>query len=159
MAPPLLPRTRLVACIACAQHFKSSESVCPHCGAEPQAESRMMRAAATVLVGLALSGCPEKEPDTTSDSGSGTSTGDTGSSTTGGETEGDESTTGSMPEPEYGVPVTTGSSAEPDYGVPATESAGPTSESATGDTDAGTSTGDTDVTTSGGEPLYGAGAS
>ena len=158
MAPPLLPKTRLIACIACAQHFKSRESVCPHCGAEARNDSRTLRAAATVLVGLALSGCPETEPDTTSDSASGTSTGDTGSSTTGGETDGDESTTGSMPEPEYGVPVTTGSSAEPDYGVPATESAGPTSESSTGDTDTGTSTGD--VTTSGGgEPLYGAGAS
>jgi len=153
MAPPLLPKTRLVACLTCAQHFKSSESVCPHCGAEPRGEGRTLRAAATVLVGLALSGCPEKEPDTTGASEGVTSTGDTGTSTTGGETEGDESTTGSMPEPEYGVPVTTGSSAEPDYGVPATESA-----SATGDTDTGTSTGDV-TTTGGGEPLYGAGAS
>ncbi|HEY0136554.1 MAG TPA: hypothetical protein VGB85_20870 [Nannocystis sp.] len=162
MAPPLLPNllpaTRLIACSACAQHVKSNESSCPHCGAELRgSESRALRAAGAVLLGLALSGCADKEPDTASDSEgmtgtSGTSgatdaTGsDTGATGTGSDSSGDTSTGG--PEPEYGVPMTT---SEPDYGVPSTD---PT----TGDTDA--STGDTasDTSSGSGEPLYGAGA-
>lgn len=157
MAPPLLPITRLVACSSCAQHIKSSESVCPHCGAEHRVDARVGRAATAVLMGLALSGCPDKDPEpTATDSGSGSSssgtdaTGSATGSATGGETDtsttgmtGDASTT-AMPEPEYGVPTTSG---EQDYGVPATDSM------------SGTGEGETDPTgtTTGNEPLYGAG--
>lgn len=163
MAPPLLPITRLIACPACAQHIKSSETQCPHCGAENRAaEGRAARAATAVLMGLALSGCPGKDPgpttnsasgtDTEDSSGSGTETDtDTGSSTTGdassgsGSGSGTDTMTMTSAEPEYGVPVTT--SGEQDYGVPATDS------------DSGSGTGDaTDTGGTGPEPLYGSGA-
>lgn len=156
MAPPLLPITRLVACHACAQHIKSSEAVCPHCGAEHRVDGRVGKAATAMLMGLALSGCPDKDPEPTTgtESGSGTSSGsgteatmgmetgsETGTTTTG--MTGDASTT-AMPEPEYGVPTTSG---EQDYGVPATDSM------------SGSEGGETDPTgtTTGNEPLYGAG--
>ncbi len=151
MAPPLLPITRLIACPACAEHFKSNESQCPHCGVDNRsAEGRTARAATAVLMGLMLSGCPDKEPepsgtgtDTGTGSGSGTDTDGASSTGTGTGTDTDASGTTFMPEPEYGVPVTT-SGPEPDYGVPGTS---------TGDTTTTTTT-----TTSGGEPLYGAGS-
>lgn len=154
MAPPLLPITRLIACPACAEHIKSSEPQCPHCGAENRSvEGRAARAATAVLMGLALSGCPDKEPGPTTNSGSSTdseasSGSDTGSDTGGSESSGSGTDSDSMPmttaEPEYGVPVTT--SGEQDYGVPATDS-----DSGTGGT--------TDATGgTGPEPLYGAGA-
>lgn len=153
MAPPLLPITRLIACPSCAEHFKSNESQCPHCGADNRGvEGRAARAATAVLMGIMLSGCPDKEPeptgtgtDSSTDGGSGSGSGSEGASSTGAGTDTDTSGTTFTPEPEYGVPVTT-SGPEPDYGVPGTS---------TGmDTDAtGTTTGG-----SGGEPLYGAGA-
>ncbi len=151
MAPPLLPITRLIACPACAEHFKSNESQCPHCGVDNRsAEGRTARAATAVLMGLMLSGCPDKEPepsgtgtDTGTGTGSGTDTDGASSTGTGTGTDTDASGTTFMPEPEYGVPVTT-SGPEPDYGVPGTS---------TGDTTTTTTT-----TTSGGEPLYGAGS-
>jgi hypothetical protein len=153
MAPPLLPITRLIACPACAEHFKSNESQCPHCGVDNRsAEGRTARAATAVLMGLMLSGCPDKEPepsgtgtDTGTGTGSGTDTDGASSTGTGTGTDTDASGTTFMPEPEYGVPVTT-SGPEPDYGVPGTS---------TGDT---TTTTTTTTTTSGGEPLYGAGS-
>lgn len=151
MAPPLLPITRLIACPSCAEHFKSNESQCPHCGVDNRsAEGRTARAATAVLMGIMLSGCPDKEPDSTSTSGTdstgtGTDSGSGGSSSSTGETTG----TTFMPEPEYGVPVTT-SGPEPDYGVPGTDTA------TTDGTGTGTTT--TTTTTTGGEPLYGAGA-
>jgi hypothetical protein len=158
MAPPLLPITRLVSCSSCAEHVKSSETVCPHCGAELRGpEARVGRAAGAVLMGLALSGCPEKEPEPTggateSGTSGGASSSETGSGETGSES-GSESGSGegtgttSAPEPEYGVPT----SGEQDYGVPATDSLS--------NTDADPSTGTTDVTDTGGnEPLYGGGA-
>jgi hypothetical protein len=157
MAPPLLPITRLVACSACAQHIKSSESVCPHCGAEHRVDGRVGRAATAMLMGLALSGCPDKDPEPTgTDSGSGSTTGaateatmgmetgsETGTTTTGMTS---DATTTAMPEPEYGVPTTSG---EQDYGVPATDSMSGT------EGDGGTDT--TTDSTTGAEPLYGAG--
>lgn len=167
MAPPLLPITRLVACSSCAQHIKSSESVCPHCGAEHRVhgsvDGRVGRAATAMLMGLALSGCPDKDPEPTASGtdsgGSTTAATDTTTGSSGSETgmtgmteamTGDESTT-AMPEPEYGVPTTSG---EQDYGVPATDSM-----SGTGDTDpTETGTGTGTSTGSGGEPLYGSGA-
>ncbi len=152
MAPPLLPITRLIACPACAEHFKSNESSCPHCGVDNRSlEGRVVRAATAVLMGLALSGCPDKDPDptTTTDGteGSGGSGSGSGSGTAASSTGEDSSGTTFTPEPEYGVPVTT-SGPEPDYGVPGTDS---TAGTGTGTT--GTGTGGT-----GGEPLYGAGS-
>lgn len=160
MAPPLLPITRLIACPACAEHIKSNESICPHCGGQVRgADGRVLRGASAVLMGLALSGCPNKEPEPTT-------TGDSGTSSSGGDTDTDTDTdsgTTMIAEPEYGVPVTTSVSGEPDYGVPATDSVSDSvSGTATGtgtgtdtdtDTDTGTGTGGT-----GPEPLYGAGA-
>ena len=150
MAPPLLPITRLIACPACAEHFKSNESSCPHCGADNRSldssrEGRAVRAATAVLMGLALSGCPDKEPDptTTTDGTEGSGGSGSGSETSASTTGADSSGTTFTPEPEYGVPVTT-SGPEPDYGVPGTDST------------AGTGT--TGMTGTGGEPLYGAGA-
>lgn len=151
MAPPLLPITRLIACPDCAEHFKSNESRCPHCGADNHGiEGRAVRAAAAVLMGLVLSGCPDKDPDptTTTDGTEGSSGSGSGSDTGGSSTGAGSSGTTFMPEPEYGVPATT-SGPEPDYGVPGTDS--------TAGTGTGTGTGTTGTGT-GGEPLYGAGA-
>lgn len=64
MAPPLIPTTRLSQCHACSEHVKRAEELCPHCGAA-LADTRASGAAA-VLMGLALTGCPDKGPDTTS---------------------------------------------------------------------------------------------
>lgn len=163
MAPPLLPITRLIACPACAEHIKSNESVCPHCGAENRgAEGRAARAATAVLMGIMLSGCPDKEPDPTSSDGTDSGSGSGSSSDTGGSssTGDDSSGTTFTPEPEYGVPVTT-SGPEPDYGVPSTESASASGEPDYGvpGTDGSSGTAGTDGSgTSGPEPLYGSGA-
>ncbi len=159
MAPPLLPITRLIACSACAEHIKSSESQCPHCGADNRSvEGRAARAATAVLMGLVLSGCPDKEPEpTTTDGTDGSgSASETGGSSTGQ----DSSGTTFTPEPEYGVPVTTGG--EPEYGVPSTESASGEPDYGVPGTDSASGTGGTDATgtgsSGGSEPLYGSGA-
>jgi len=159
MAPPLLPITRLIACPVCGEHIKSNESVCPHCGSQVRgADGGLLRAASAVLVGLALAGCPEKEPDPTTSGAS-----ESGSSGSG---SGESSGTTVVPEPEYGAPVTTGVSGEQDYGVPATDSMSGTVTGASGEQDygvpatdsaSGSGTGGSSGTTSGGEPLYGAG--
>jgi len=154
MAPPLLPITRLIACPVCAEHIKSNESICPHCGGQVRgADGRVLRGASAVLLGLALSGCPNKEPEPTT-------TGDTGTGSSGGETDTEADTdteagTTLIPEPEYGVPVTTSVSGEQDYGVPATDSASGTATDTDTDTDTDTGTG---TGGTGPEPLYGAGA-
>ncbi len=144
---PLLPHTRLYACPGCHEHVRAEDDACPHCGAELRGEGWVARAASAILVGLALTGCPDKggpvstsvEPEygvPTSGPMTGTgSTGSTGSTGTGTGT--GTGTIGGTFEPEYGVPtsttppMTTGSTGatgstgstggpEPDYGVPAT---------------------------------------
>src|SRR5262245_11552904 len=59
MAPPLLPSVRLVLCPGCAEHVRSQEPRCPHCGLEIPREHGS-RAAAAVVMGLALAGCTGK---------------------------------------------------------------------------------------------------
>lgn len=154
---PLLPSTRLVACPSCREHIKSSDTACPHCGAEFRAaDGRIVRAASAVLMGLALAGCPDKGGDSSGSTGNDTDMTsdatdepmltDVGEAEYGAPvTEGFET----LGEPEYGVPQTTGTGTgtgtggEPDYGVPATTGTG----------------GETDATGSGtetvGEPEYG----
>ena len=94
---------RLTPCPSCHVHVFANERSCPHCGAElPRTLSARVPA---LLVGLALTGCPEPEPvygvpdpgpeDSDSDSDTSTST----------ETEtGVDSETTTVGEPEYGVP-------------------------------------------------------
>lgn len=149
MAPPLLPSTRLSQCPACSEHVKRGEDACPHCGAR-LADTRASGAAA-VLIGLALTGCPDKGPDTTSASAGESETTAIGESTlagTGSGESGGESTVATT-EP---IPPS-----ESDYGVP-------TSDSFTGTMTEGTSgTGETSATdpsttTTGAESDYGVAA-
>jgi hypothetical protein len=54
----------LHACHACGCHVRAADAACPHCGAVSRPRSR---AAAAVLLSLALAGCPpgsECEPAT-----------------------------------------------------------------------------------------------
>lgn len=150
MAPPLLPSTRLLTCSACAEHVKTHETTCPHCGADMPGPR--LSGAAAMLMGIALTACPGKGGD--SDTAGMTMSGGTGDTTAsgGGDTDTDAVTTGNtgggttnLPEPEYGVPVTT-TTAEPDYGVPSTD---PSTGGTTVDTD------DTDSGGTLGEPEYG----
>ncbi len=91
---------RLIPCPSCHAHAFANERACPHCGAEL---SRPLNARIpALLMGLALTGCPEPEPvygvpdtgpnEEESDSGMDTGT-DTGATET-----------TSVGEPEYGVP-------------------------------------------------------
>jgi len=144
MAPPLLPITRLVACPSCQEHVKSNERVCPHCDTSlGTIGGAVGRAAAAVLMGLALASCngkddPEPEygvPVTESSASNSesatdatTGTASEGSSSTAGTgtATGSTGTTGSTTiEPDYGVPTTT---AEPEYGVPTTDGSTVTGE-------------------------------
>jgi hypothetical protein len=153
---PLLPSTRLVACPACREHVKTDAAACPHCGAALPSVNRLGFASAAI-VGLALSGCPDKDTMTTAepeygvatteplastgnDTEPGTGTG-TGTSMTAGT--GTMSGTGTTmePQPDYGT-----ATFEPEYGVPTTD--------ATTSTGTSTSTGTTTMGT-GGEPEYG----
>jgi hypothetical protein len=143
MAPPLLPTTRLSQCPACDEHVKRAEEVCPHCGA-PLADTRASGAAAMILMGLALAGCPDKEPDTTT-------MGETEGMSTTEEASTDASEATSVAESDYGVGVTEG----------LTEATGGTTtaptEATTGET--GTTGPDTtSATTTGAESDYGVAA-
>ena len=154
MTPPLLPTTRLFACPSCQQHVKSSEAVCPHCGARlGTSDGGIARAAAAVLMGLSLASCtggdPEPEygvPTTMSASDSDTE-GTTEGTTAGRDTEG--TTAGSDTEGTTGdttlATTTVGSTTEPepDYGVPTTDETTDTTDTTT------------DTTTMDPEPEYG----
>lgn len=132
MAPPLLPNTRLAICPACAEHVKRSEAACPHCGAA-LAETRASGAAAVVMMGLALAGCPDKGPDTTSASA--------GESETMLTTEGDDTTEGTD-----STGATSVATAESDYGT-ATITGLETTQATDGTTDeSATGTGTTSAT-------------
>lgn len=132
---PLLPSTRLVACPACREHVKSSDGTCPHCGAELRGEGWVTRAAGAALVGLALSGCPDKDETsvTSPEPEYGVATSGAVTDSSGGSS---GSTTATSVEPEYGVPQTGSATGtpEPDYGVPGTSGTSTTSgsSSATG---------------------------
>jgi hypothetical protein len=164
---PLLPSTRLVACPACREHVKSDAAVCPHCGVGFPERNRFGFASAAI-VGLALSGCPDKDMMTTAepeygvattepmtstgsdtDAGTGTTTAGTGTTTTAGTGSDSVSVSG---EPDYGVPTTDFTGGEPEYGVPETSTSGTTTS---GTTTAGTTTSGTTTAGTGGEPEYG----
>ncbi len=136
---------RLVACPACGVHVRVDEPRCPHCDAALRdAQGVVARSPAAVLMGLAIAACG-----------------------------GDDGSTNTSLEPEYGVPQTESVSAtdtdsatstdssdsfEPEYGVPQTDdtTAADTSGGDTGGTDTGgTDTGDTDPGSTSLQPDYG----
>ena len=88
---------KLITCQGCGMHHYQSESTCPHCNLNRRAHKRVPTAMA-LLLGIGLTGCLDKEGDTSSD--------------TAAEPAG---------EPEYGVAEP---SAEMDYGVPTTDNDG-----------------------------------
>src|SRR5690606_916521 len=95
---------RLSPCSSCQAHVFVDEPVCPHCGASLRTVSARIPA---VLVGLALTGCPQVEPvygvpDTGPSEGSDTNV-ETGTENNETETGSDTETT-TVGEPEYGVP-------------------------------------------------------
>ncbi len=128
MAPPLLPLTRLVTCSSCAQHVKSSEDSCPHCGVVLGGRGGLLaRAAGVALAGVVLSACNGKDGNTEG------GTADTTTTSTSSDSDTDP----------------TGFESQAAYGVPATEASGTTVDPATttGATESGTvSTGDPDST-------------
>lgn len=159
----------LLPCRACGLHVKSNESACPHCGATLSPDHAGMRRAGSVLVGLALAGCP-------SDDGGGTeasTVADTSASTTStsntGNTASTTATTGeSMSETSLTDPTVTSITTEDEtfaeldsaYGVPDTGESfttDPSSSDGTGSTGTGTTGTDGTGTSSGsaGEPDYG----
>ena len=83
---------RLTPCPACNVHVLSNERTCPHGG--ETIRSSTAGKSAVVLMGLALAGCPQGEPEY--------GVPDTDSMTTG------TGTTTDTAEPEYGVPDTAG---------------------------------------------------
>lgn len=129
-----------MGCWSCAVHVKASEASCPYCGEDPRGSGgrRLGSAAASVLMGLALAGCPAEDDDMdsvgtsplygspTSESIS-SSSGDDASTTGGGEgssstgmtettlTVGTSSSTGDTDASSSGS-----TSISPDYGVPST---------------------------------------
>lgn len=88
-----------VACPHCQQHARASESSCPHCGkALRDANGRVAKTAAAVVMGLGVSGCPlVEEPQPLY-----------------GVPDPPDSSTTADPEP----------SVEPEYGVPDTSTSG-----------------------------------
>mgnify|MGYP001213418514 CR=1 FL=1 len=147
MAPPLLPITRLVICSACAEHVKSSEDVCPHCGAVLGTRHGLLaRAAGVALAGMMIASCNDGKDTTTSttegaSSGGSTSGSSSGSSTgsSSGTTTGVSETFDSQGEAAYGVPTTDFTTLPPDTDGPST-TADTSGSGSSGDTDTGTST-------------------
>lgn len=150
MAPPLLPITRLVICSACAEHVKSSEDVCPHCGVVLGTRHGLLaRAAGVALAGVMITSCNGGKDTTTSategasssggsGSGSGSTTGSTSSGTTTGVS---DSFVTEQGEAAYGVPTTDFTTLPPDTDGPSTDTTADTSGTdSSGDTDTGTST-------------------
>lgn len=148
MAPPLLPTTRLTICPVCAEHVKRSEEACPHCGTA-LAETRATSAAAVVVMGLALAGCPDKGTDSNTTTGSSSETGTTMAATesTGptegtGETQVTSGNTAVMTfESDYGSATITG------FTTMQTEPTGGETMGETGTTGTTGTTGDTESTT------------
>lgn len=132
---------RLSPCPSCQSHVFAHERTCPHCGAAmPRSVGGVAKAA--VLVGLALTGCPNNvepvygvpESDSESSTGGTDEVDNTGEAEYGVPDTGDfttsdsSSTSDTTGEPEYGVPDTgvdtstdstsdTGTTAEPLYGL------------------------------------------
>lgn len=127
---------RLIPCPACHSHVIVGERECPHCGVALASRSgNTAGRASAVLMGLALTGCPESvavygvpdtelppagtethadtdtntdtdaETDAQTSSGSGTADSGTASGSSGTAGSGTEGT--SVGEPDYGVPETT----------------------------------------------------
>lgn len=153
MAPPLLPITRLVVCSSCAEHVKSSDETCPHCGAVVATRQGLLaRAAGVALAGVMLASCNGGKGGT--DSQSGTSTG--------GDTEADTDTDGASTGTSSGSETTAGSeslsdTAQPAYGVPTSDFTTETTSGTTVDPSSSGSSGETDPGTSSmtGGPEYG----
>ncbi|MEX1361724.1 MAG: hypothetical protein AB1Z98_01255 [Nannocystaceae bacterium] len=128
--------SRLIPCPACHSHVIVGERECPHCGVALASRSgNTAGRASAVLMGLALTGCPESvavygvpdtelppagtetnaETDTDTDAeteaqtGSGSGTADTGTASGSSDsgTAGSGTAGTSVGEPDYGVPETT----------------------------------------------------
>ena len=92
---------RLTPCPSCDAHVLVDEQTCPHCGAALRKTSARVPA---VLIGLALTGCPQVEPVYgVPESGPNEAESPNEESDTDTETGSDTETT-SVGEPEYGVP-------------------------------------------------------
>lgn len=161
MAPPLLPITRLVVCSSCAEHVKSTDDACPHCGAVlPTRQGLLARAAGVALAGVMLASCTDGKGGTATQGSTGGDTEDTDTDTdtdsaSGGTTSGSETTAGSeslsdTAQPAYGVP-TSDFTTEP---TPNTDTSATTVDPSSSGSD---SSGDTDPGTSSmtGGPEYG----
>jgi len=151
MAPPLLPVTRLVVCVACAEHVKVSEDRCPHCGATLPARAGLLARAA--IVGVMLVACNEAQPAYgVPETGDPTMTGPTTGNTTGEGPTSTASTGGSGSASSEGESTAAG----PTTTGPTTTATG--SEGSDTGTGTGTGTGgetDTDTGTATAEPDYG----
>lgn len=150
MAPPLLPFTRLVVCSACAEHVKSTEDTCPHCGVVLGGRGGLFaRAAGVALAGVVLSACNGKDGDTNGGTGTGTDTGtDTGTAT--GSSTGDPDTSGATgfeTQAAYGIPTSDASDATVDPSTSTDASGTGTDTVGDTDTDATGTTGDTSGST------------
>ena len=135
--------SRLVACPACGVHVRLDDARCHACDAALRDDKGVVaRSPAAVLMGLALAACG-----------------------------GDDGSTNTSVEPEYGVPQTesvsvtdtdsatsseSSDSFEPEYGVPQTDD--DTTGADSSGTDTGGTTGDTDPGSTSIEPDYGTGA-
>lgn len=101
---------RLIPCSTCHNHIRATDGNCPHCGATVR--TTVSPAVPALILGLALTGCPEAEPAygvpvTTTEDGD-TATDDTGDTGTDMGTAEDttETTTLDAGESEYGVAST-----------------------------------------------------
>lgn len=141
---------RLIPCPRCYAHVVLDERRCPHCGAELRT-TFAPRAATTLLLGLALAGCPGEDPDDDSNSSQTTTAGTSTSSASGTGTvsSSDDSMSGANGV-EYGT-VETGID---DDGTTSTGETSTTGGASTTGDGTGTST-DTDSTATVGEPEYG----
>ena len=91
---------KLKTCINCGEFYKSIDLFCPHCSTYQdtnQIKSNKKVSSATLLLGLALTGCGDKTEDTSTDTASSEPT--------------TEPTDEPAVEPPYGVPA-------PDTGEP-----------------------------------------
>ena len=172
MAPPLLPVTRLVVCVGCAEHVKVSEDRCPHCGATMPARAGLLARAA--IVGVMLVGCTEAQavygvPVTVGDAETGdpamtepTTGNTTGEGTTSTDSTGGSGSASSEGETTGAGPTTTGATTTATGSEGSETGTGTGTETGTGgetDTDTGTATAEPEygvpMTTTGPEPDYG----
>jgi hypothetical protein len=137
---------RLIPCPSCHSHVLLSDSACPSCGATLRTTTAP-RVATTLLLGLALAGCPgEDGDDSAGDSAPASTSATDGTTTTDGATSTTNATTTTTADS-----ITISGSGDAAYGVPDT---GLEDTTAT-DTGTGTETETGTETDTVGEPEYG----